>query len=53
LSRAEPVVKAFLIKRYIDQAVTPDIEVTWTRQYLCEGRDPDIAKALDLFGSGD
>jgi carboxyl-terminal processing protease len=40
-------------KRYIDQAVTPDIEVTWTRQYLCEGRDPDIAKALDLFGSGD
>jgi carboxyl-terminal processing protease len=37
-------------KRYVDQAVTPDVEVTWTLQDLCEGRDPDIAKALDLFG---
>ena len=39
-------------KRYIDQSVTPDVEVTWTRQDLCEGRDPDIAKALDLLGGG-
>lgn len=40
-------------KRYIDQAVTPDVEVIWTRQDLCEGRDPDMAKALDLLGSGE
>jgi len=40
-------------KRYIDQAVTPDIEATWTRQDLCEGRDPDIAKALDLLSSSE
>jgi carboxyl-terminal processing protease len=40
-------------KRYIDQAVTPDVEVTWTKQDLCEGRDPDMAKALDLLGNGE
>ena len=40
-------------KRYVDQAVTPDVEVIWTRQDLCEGRDPDMAKALDLLGSGE
>lgn len=39
-------------KRYIDQAVTPDVEVKWTLQDLCEGRDPDMATALDLLGSG-
>lgn len=37
-------------KRYIDQSVTPDVEVTWTVQDLCDGRDPDMAKALDLLG---
>ena len=39
-------------RRYIDQAVTPDIEVKWTLQDLCEGRDPDMSKALDLLGDG-
>lgn len=39
-------------QRYVDHAVTPDVELTWTRQDLCEGRNPDISKALDLLGSG-
>jgi len=36
-------------KRYVDTPVTPDVEVKWTRQHLCDQRDPDIAKALDLL----
>ena len=36
-------------KRYVDQAVAPDIEVKWTRQDYCERRDPDMSKALDLI----
>jgi carboxyl-terminal processing protease len=36
-------------KRYVDTPVTPDVEVKWTRQHLCNQRDPDIAKALDLL----
>lgn len=36
-------------KRYVDTAVTPDVEVKWTRQHFCDQRDPDIAKALDLL----
>lgn len=38
--------------RYIDQSTSPDIEMKWRRQDLCEGHDPDIAKALDLLNSG-
>jgi C-terminal processing protease CtpA/Prc len=38
--------------RYVDRSTSPDVEVKWRRQDLCEGRDPDIAKALDLLNSG-
>ena len=38
-------------KRYVDQAVSPDVEVKWTRQDFCDQRDPDMAKALDLLNS--
>ena len=37
-------------KRYVDIPVTPDVEIKWTRQHLCDQRDPDITKALDLEG---
>jgi carboxyl-terminal processing protease len=36
-------------KRYVDTPVTPDVEIKWTRQHLCDQRDPDITKALDLL----
>ena len=36
-------------RRYVDTPVNPDIEIKWTRQNLCDKRDPDIAKALDLL----
>ncbi|MEA2205160.1 MAG: carboxyl-terminal processing protease [Blastocatellia bacterium] len=36
-------------KRYVDTPVTPDVAVKWTRQHVCEQRDPDLAKALDLL----
>ncbi len=35
--------------RYVDQSVSPDVEVTWTRADLCEQRDPDIARALEIL----
>jgi carboxyl-terminal processing protease len=38
-------------RRYVDQVVTPDLAVTWTRRQLCEGRDSDIAAALELLRS--
>ena len=34
---------------YRDRAVTPDVQVNWTRADLCTGRDPDIAAALRLL----
>jgi carboxyl-terminal processing protease len=34
-------------KLFKDTPITPHIEVKWTRQDVCEGRDPDIAKALE------
>jgi carboxyl-terminal processing protease len=36
-------------KRYVDQSVHPDVEVRWTRADLCEQRDPDIARALEIL----
>ena len=39
-------------KAAIDKAVSPHITVQWTVLDLCEGRDPDIAKALDVLASG-
>lgn len=36
-------------KRYVDRSVNPDVEVTWTRADLCEQRDPDIARALEIL----
>jgi carboxyl-terminal processing protease len=36
-------------KRYIDQSVSPDVEVKWTLQDFCEQRDPDLARALELL----
>ena len=36
-------------KRYVDQSVKPDVEVTWTRADLCEQRDPDIVRALEIL----
>jgi carboxyl-terminal processing protease len=38
--------------RYVDQPTPPDVEVKWRRRDLCEGRDPDIAKALELLSGG-
>jgi carboxyl-terminal processing protease len=35
-----------------DQAVQPHLPVTWTRADLCRGRDPDMAKALEVLGGG-
>ena len=32
-----------------DKAVPPHEAVTWTREDLCQGRDPDLAKALELL----
>jgi carboxyl-terminal processing protease len=32
-----------------DTPLPPDIEVKWTRQDVCDGRDPDIAKALEVL----
>jgi carboxyl-terminal processing protease len=37
-------------KRYVDQSISPDVAVTWTRADLCEQRDPDIVKALEIIG---
>lgn len=36
-------------KRYVDQSVRPETEVTWTRTDLCVQRDPDMTKALDVL----
>ena len=36
-------------KSVIDQAVSPHIETRWTLRDICEGRDPDMAKALDVL----
>lgn len=36
-------------KRYVDRSVKPDVEVTWTRADLCEQRDPDITRALEIL----
>jgi len=35
----------------IDKAVSSHITVRWTSRDVCEGRDPDIAKALDVLSS--
>jgi carboxyl-terminal processing protease len=32
-----------------DKAVAPHEAVTWTREDLCRGRDPDLARALELL----
>jgi carboxyl-terminal processing protease len=39
-------------KAAIDKAVAPQITVPWTGRDVCEGRDPDIAKALDVLAPG-
>ncbi len=36
---------------YRDRPVTPNVTVTWTRNDLCSGRDPDIAQALKLLAA--
>ena len=36
-------------KRYVDQSVRPDVETKWTRADLCEQRDPDMARALEIL----
>lgn len=36
-------------KPVIDQPVTPHIETKWTRNDVCNGTDPDIAKAFELL----
>jgi carboxyl-terminal processing protease len=33
-------------RSFIDKAVTPDVEVQWTRQDFCANRDADIAAAM-------
>jgi carboxyl-terminal processing protease len=38
-------------RKYVDQPVSPDIEVKWTLQDFCNQRDPDITKALELLES--
>lgn len=35
--------------RYVDRSVSPDVNVTWTPRDVCDGRDPDMAKALELL----
>ena len=35
---------------YGDRPVPPHEEVPWTREALCEGRDPVLARALELAG---
>ena len=32
-----------------DTPISPNIEVKWTRQDVCQGHDPHIAKALEIF----
>lgn len=39
-------------KAGIDKAVTPHLTVQWTARDTCGGKDPDIAKALDVLASG-
>ncbi len=39
-------------KAGMDKAVTPHLTVPWTARDVCEGKDPDIAKALDVLASG-
>lgn len=34
---------------FADRPVQPHLRVDWTREDLCRGRDPDVAKALDLL----
>ncbi len=36
-------------KSVIDKPVSPHIETRWTQRDICEGRDPDIAKALEVL----
>lgn len=36
-------------RNFGDQAVQPHLPVKWTRTDLCRGRDPDMAKALELL----
>lgn len=36
-------------KLFKDTPLAPDIEVQWKRQDICEGRDPDVSRALELF----
>jgi carboxyl-terminal processing protease len=36
-------------KPVIDKAISPHITTKWTVKDVCEGRDPDIAEALDFF----
>lgn len=36
-------------KRYVDQSVKPDLEVAWTRADVCEQRDPDVTRALEIL----
>jgi carboxyl-terminal processing protease len=38
-------------KAGIDKAVIPHITAQWTPHDICQGRDPDIAKALDVLTS--
>jgi carboxyl-terminal processing protease len=33
----------------IDKAISPHIAIKWTVKDVCEGRDPDIAEALDFL----
>ncbi len=36
-------------KPVIDQPVSPHIETRWTISDVCSGRDPDMAKAMELL----
>lgn len=36
-------------KLFKDTPLPPDFAVRWTRQDVCEGRDPDMAKALEVL----
>ncbi|MHB8284759.1 MAG: S41 family peptidase [Caulobacteraceae bacterium] len=34
---------------FADQAVSPDVAINWTRADLCDGRDPDVQRAIELL----
>lgn len=37
---------------YGDRPVPPHVEVAWTRDALCAGRDPDLERAIELAAGG-